>query len=365
MPRTMWSSTRRWRRTALLALLLGGYLAGFVHSQDAEGWGLRRQNSKVRSSLRGICGVSDEIAWASGTDGICLRTTDGGETWEKLTVPGAAEIDFRDVHAWSAERALVMGIASPARFFLTEDGGQTWTEVYHNDDPGAFFDAIAFWDEKRGVAFGDPIDGKLQIITTSDAGKSWRAADGEKVPAALEGEGGFAGSGTCLAVGEGGLALIGLGGAVPGGKSRVMRSEDYGATWTVMESPLRADAASGIFSICILDKQRIVAVGGNYKEETAREDTAMLSTDGGITWSVLSEGSPLGYRSAVAVVPNAAGKQLIACGPSGTDVSTDGGATWRALSDEGFHAASFGDAASGWVVGSGGRIAKLRRQTQN
>src|SRR5690606_17701858 len=51
--------------------------------------------------LRGISAVSDRVAWASGTGGTVLRTTNGGDTWTSVGVPNAAELDFRDVDAFS------------------------------------------------------------------------------------------------------------------------------------------------------------------------------------------------------------------------------------------------------------------------
>ncbi len=319
------------------------------------------QESGVSASLRGVCAVNERVCWASGADGTCLRTTDGGKTWQALEVPDAGEVDFRDVHAWSADRALLMGIASPARFFLTEDGGQSWQEVYHNDDPAVFFDGIAFWDEKTGVAFGDPMDGRLALLTTADGGATWQDVEREEIPAAVEGEGGFAASGTSVALGKDGLALVGLGGAVPGKKARIMRSEDYGKSWTVAESPLRADAASGIFSICILDEKHVVAVGGNYTQPEDSAHTAMISKDAGASWRILEDNTPGGYRSAVALVPGSAGKLLVACGPGSVDISPDGGETWAPLSNTGYHALSFGADGIGWLTGSDGRIAKIMK----
>lgn len=321
---------------------------------------LTKQSSGVNASLRGVCAVNRNVCWASGTQGICLRTIDGGQSWESLTVPGADEIDFRDVHAWSKDKALLMGIASPARFFLTKDGGQSWTEVYHNDDPAIFFDAVAFWDQKRGVAFGDPVDGRLALITTSDGGETWQDVDRTKIPPAVEGEGGFAASGTCLAVGKNGLALIGLGGAVPGGQARLMRSEDYGASWTAMESPIRADQSSGIFSLCVVEgsgeSQRVIGVGGDYQKPEAAIDVAMLSSDGGKSWKLVGRSCPTGFRSAVAHMADGG---LITCGPNGIDISRDGGETWSAFSGTGFHAISLSPGGVGWLAGSEGRIARL------
>jgi len=45
------------------------------------------QDSGTTASLRGIYSVDGKIAWASGTEGTVLRTTDGGAHWTKCATP--------------------------------------------------------------------------------------------------------------------------------------------------------------------------------------------------------------------------------------------------------------------------------------
>ena len=56
------------------------------------------------------------------------------------------------------------------------DAGRTWTEQFVNRDPKAFFDAMAFWDAKRGVAVSDSVDGQFVILMTS----RWRRVMGAR-----------------------------------------------------------------------------------------------------------------------------------------------------------------------------------------
>ena len=60
------------------------------------------------ASLRGLCVYDQQNVWASGTGGTVLRTTDGGESWQNISVPGAEELDFRDVQVLDAQTAIVM-----------------------------------------------------------------------------------------------------------------------------------------------------------------------------------------------------------------------------------------------------------------
>src|SRR5438477_11720413 len=87
------------------------------------------QQSNTQVSLRGISVVSSKIAWASGSGGTWLRTLDGGTTWAAAVVPGAEDLDFRDIEAFDANTAylLAAGPADKSRVYKTTDGGQHWS----------------------------------------------------------------------------------------------------------------------------------------------------------------------------------------------------------------------------------------------
>src|SRR6185436_14255028 len=111
------------------------------------------QSSGVTARLRGVSAVTERVAWASGSGGTVLRTSDGGTTWNRLTIPGAEKLDFRDIDAVSEDVAFVLSIGSgeSSRIYKTIDAGRTWALQFTNTDPKAFFDAMAFWDESRGI----------------------------------------------------------------------------------------------------------------------------------------------------------------------------------------------------------------------
>ena len=77
----------------------------------------------VAARLRGVSAVSDRVAWASGTNGTVLKTTDGGTTWARLIVPGAEKLDFRDIDAVDDKTAYVLSIGSGelSRIYKTSD----------------------------------------------------------------------------------------------------------------------------------------------------------------------------------------------------------------------------------------------------
>ena len=308
------------------------------------------QSSGVEASLRGVSAVSAKVAWASGAGGTVLRTVDGGEHWSKVDVPGAAELDFRDVHAFSDHVAVIMsaGPGDKSRVYRTVDGGRHWTQVLQNRDEKGFFDSIAFADASSGALVGDPVDGHFVVYTTSDGGATWRRV---KTPAALEGEGAFAASGTSI-VARGAKRWFGTGG---NGCARVFFSLDAGDTWRVSRTPVRNDGpAAGIFGMYFADDWRAAAVGGDYTKPGETLQNIAISNDGGRFWRPPSGNPPSGFRSAVAK----SGDLWIAVGTTGSDVSHDNGETWRKFDDGAFNAISFVPGGAGWGVGPKGRVAR-------
>src|SRR5262245_45329347 len=81
------------------------------------------------ASLRGLSAVSKNVAWASGSAGTVLRTTDRGATWQSVGPPGTSTLQFRDIQAFGANRAVIMaaGTGTDSRIYRTTDGGATWT----------------------------------------------------------------------------------------------------------------------------------------------------------------------------------------------------------------------------------------------
>ena len=127
--------------------------------------------------------------------------------------------------------------------YRTADGGQTWTLVFQNAEPNAFYDCMTFFNRKVGLAVSDPPDGlKFRIIKTTDGGRTWNIVDPAGMPPALPGEFAFAASGQCLTSNHGHTAWLGTGG---GAQARVFTSRNRGRTWTVASTPILERAERG------------------------------------------------------------------------------------------------------------------------
>jgi photosystem II stability/assembly factor-like uncharacterized protein len=300
--------------------------------------GPRIQISNTTENLRGVSVVSRQVAWASGTHGTYLRTVDGGQTWTPAQVPDATALDFRAVVAFSAEEAFLMsaGPGDQSRIYHTSDAGQHWKLQFTNSNPKGFFDSMVFWDPKHGIVLGDPIPGengklKFELLETDD-GDSWHPISSAQLPEAIEGEGAFAASNSCIAIlkAESALAPVKAesvlapveerrfsaalasgkeGASAPdpniwfatGGKAaRVFHSPDGGKTWEAFNTPiLHGPDSAGIFSIAFRDAKHGVIAGGDYKHPDDDGPNLAFTEDGGKTWT-LSTLHPQAHFSAVA-----------------------------------------------------------------
>jgi photosystem II stability/assembly factor-like uncharacterized protein len=315
----------------------------------------QQQTIGTDANFRGLSVVSADVAWVSGTKGTFGRTTDGGKSWSVGAVPDAEKLDFRDVEAFDASTAYLLsaGAGEESRIYKTSDGGKTWKLQFKNSDPDGFYDAIAFWDDQAGIAFGDPVKGQFELMVTEDGGANWKKLPSKNLPQALPKEGAFAASGTCLITFGTSNIWFCTGGAK---KARVLHSVDRGLTWTATETPIEAGVESaGIFSIAFRDRDHGMIVGGDYRKPNDAGATAAVTSDGGKTWTLLDKALP--YRSCVAWAKD----RWVAVGTSGSDYSQDDGKNWKPLDRENYNSVGFASIGDGWAVGPKGRIAKFVR----
>jgi photosystem II stability/assembly factor-like uncharacterized protein len=354
----MEKGSRRYSGTTKATIFFTCFISSTAFTWQDK-WSWTPLTSDVTATLRGISAVSSTVVWASGSGNTILHSADGGATWQRSAgAPSADRLDFRDVDAIDERTAYVLSIGDGplSRIFKTTNGGATWAAQFVNEDPKAFFDAMAFWDADRGIVFSDSIDGRLVILRTDTGGRVWTDVPAEGLPPALDNEGAFAASGTNVAVYGRDHVWIGTGAAAV---ARVLRSVDGGRTWAAAATPLAAGPSSGIFSIAFRDADHGIVVGGDYRKENEAIDNAAITSDGGRTWTKVTGLS--GFRSVVSYLPGASAPTVIAVGPQGADHSTDDGRTWTPLpGTSGLHTFAFANRGrAGWAAGEKGRIMRL------
>jgi photosystem II stability/assembly factor-like uncharacterized protein len=317
------------------------------------------QESGTSQLLQAVSAVDDSVVWVSGHGGTYARTLNGGATWAAGMVPGGDTLQFRDVHAFDAETAYLLG-AGPgdmSRIYRTSDGGATWDLQWVNDHPDGFYDCIDFWDRERGAVYGDEVDGRFSILTTADGGASWNHVPAENLPPVQESEGGFAASGLCLVTGPDGLGWIATGAA---DTARVLRTEDYGQSWQAVVTPVAGGEAAGLTAVAFRGGRHGIVLGGDIAAPDGRTDNVAVSHDGGATWNLAGRPTFPGAFYGGVYVPGIDAAWVVGVGPGGADYSVDNGLTWTPLDTLTYWAVGFASPAAGWMVGPGGRITKVQ-----
>ena len=348
-------------------------------------WTITPTNSTQQ--FRGLSPVDDKVVWVAGTTGknnplrtacetytdmytrflgTVLRTINSGATWMNVSPRFAAsentsDFQFRDIQAFSKNTAVALSIGEGnlSRIYMTKDGGRNWKPTFINEEEAAFYDCMAFETKKgrkgHGVAMSDPVGGKSRLLETWDGGAQWSIVSNNTMPPALEGEFGFAASGTCIEAAAG-RWYIATGGVDPG-RIFYTSSSSVRQGWQVANSTISGGAAAGVFSVRFRDTRHGVAVGGDYEQPTASNNTAAWSSDGGVSWRK-ADTFPRGYRSGVSWVPGRR-QVAIAVGTSGSDFTVDGGRNWAGIGNGTFDAVECIGKDVCWASGSGGRVAKL------
>jgi photosystem II stability/assembly factor-like uncharacterized protein len=137
------------------------------------------------NTLKAAFFLDDTRAWTIAFDGETFRvyrSADHGHSWRAASIPAnnkggvrAVTIDFVDAaHGW-IDVATGSEESDRADLFRTTDGGETWTALQLPGGRGA---RISFADASNGVAIAGP----SSVYFTSDGGAHWRLAFTAPVP---------------------------------------------------------------------------------------------------------------------------------------------------------------------------------------
>lgn len=319
-------------------------------------------SSQGQTSFRGLSVVTDKVVWVSGSKGTVGLSKDAGKSWKWMQIPGFEKSDFRDIEAFDKNTAIIMASGTPAVILKTVDGGDSWKVVFRDNRPEMFLDAMDFWDKKRGMLVGDPINGRFVLLETTNGGDSWRMLDSTLCPEAHDSEAVFAASGTSLRWLNKYSAVFVTGGSI----SRIVIYNVLSKTSVSGSQEMTTGQPSqGAFSFAH-QSGKIIIVGGDYINDTARERSFhyidLFSFDRFAT-------TPSGYRSGVEFINNKKRQKrltVITVGTRGVDLcyhqSCHTSDCWicTQISTTGFHVvrkAKKGKAV--FLAGSKGRIAKL------
>ncbi|WP_282605653.1 YCF48-related protein [Pelagibius sp. Alg239-R121] len=150
--------------------------------------------------------LSAETGFAVGVDGLLVKSTDAGQSWQRIETGGKTKLWA--LHFFSGNEGLIGGGETPwqndqrssGSILRTEDGGKSWQSVYEGSKRISDF---SFLSSKTGYAAG--VGG--QLLKTTDGGRSWSEA-GQTPLKAIVNALAFVSESCGLIVGAGGTAYI-------------------------------------------------------------------------------------------------------------------------------------------------------------
>ncbi len=236
--------------------------------------------------------------------------------------------DFRDGFFQSKGACLFLNSGKNGLIYAVVRSGER-SIVF--DTSGVFLDGMDFWNETEGIVFGDPVGKSFFLAKSLDNGRTWSAFTPDYMPDALEGEAGFAASGTGIqTVGDSTVYFVTGAGAT----ARLFCSYDRGFNWVAKNTPMKSGGSYGIYSTYFMNQNEGFIMGGSYQDTTYNKGICQYTEDGGDTWLDRSEGL-LGYCSCIQGTPE--GDLVVATGRMGTFYTLDRGKKWERLTSESFY----------------------------
>ena len=274
----------------------------------------------------------DQIAYAAGSqytvdsEGIIIKTVDGGETWETIYPLSGTVHSFTRIEFVSPLKGFVVGWGNT--FMMTEDGGATWVDIAAGTDI-YYYSGLNFYDENNGFAMGLNLSNGLDSYITNDGGITWNL--GMNTTNMAEFASAYADENTLFTVGK---------------DQVISRSEDGGENWSVINTGIQ-----GFYNFEVYFKDLNNGI-------VSTEDGILLTThDSGLTWDSFSTG----YHNFYGL--NYVGDHIYA---AGTDedvyLSSDNGTTWEMIHNgppiATFYAIEFFNNGNALICGSQGTMLK-------
>lgn len=305
-------------------------------------------------SIRPITVSQEKVWYAANRNKVGFVSLTDGTKMQRQINKDTIKMEFRSI-AQTSTSIFVLTIANPALLYKFSKDLSQKKLVYEEKHEKVFYDSMQFWNDKEGIAFGDPVENCLSVIITRDGGETWTKIPCTKLPKVADGEAAFAASNTNIIIKGTNTWLVS-----GGKKSRVFFSSDKGNSWNVYETPIvQGEAMTGIFTADFYDSKIGFIAGGNYDKPNQNFQNKAITNDGGKTWKLVGEKQGFGYASCIQFVPKSNGKQLVCVGANGLFYSKDSGATWiQFLKDPTFFTLRFVDENTAIAAGKD-KIVKL------
>ena len=316
----------------ILSVLLFSLIPMKVNSQNSSSLAVSISIDTIftdKISIRAILIDKNKVWYAADKNRFGYYDIVKKNRIERKITNDSLQLEFRSI-AQTSNSIFVLSVGNPAVLYKINKKSLEATLVYKEIHEKVFYDAIQFWNNKEGIALGDPIQDCFSILITRDGGNSWKKTSCENLPKIADGEAAFAASNTNICI-KGSKTFLVSGGI----KSRIFVSENKGVSWKVFETPInQGHAMTGIFSADFFNENIGIIVGGNYEEQSDNAANKAITFNAGKTWNLISSNEGFGYASCVQFVPNSKGNKLVSVGTTGLFYSENQGTFWEKLVED-------------------------------
>ncbi|MES2545770.1 MAG: oxidoreductase [Bacteroidota bacterium] len=280
-------------------------------------------------SIRAILVDKDKVWYSADKNRFGFYDLKTNTKTERKITKDTLQLEFRSI-AQTTEAIFVLSVANPALLYKINKTDLVPKLVYQENNEKVFYDSMKFWNDKDGIAIGDPTDNCFSLLLTTDGGTTWRKIPCDKLPKIADGEAFFAASNTNINVKDGKIFIVS-----GGKKSRLFVSEDKGMSWKTFETPIvQGEAMTGIFTADFFNQKIGFIAGGNYDKPLDNAANKALTIDGGKTWKLMAVNESFGYASCIKFVPNNKGNELVAVGTSGVFYTNTQGNSWDKVNND-------------------------------
>lgn len=286
--------------------------------------------------------------WYSGSEGKYGRINAATGELKKFQLSSieARKMEYRSI-AVTENCTYLLSAGNPALIYKISQATDEVKLVYTQRGDQVFYDSMKFWNDREGIAFGDPTEDCLSIIKTTDGGETWTKSNCTDLPEFIKSEAAFAASNSNISIYKDHVWAV-TGGAA----ARVLHSKHRGITWDSYSTPIIAGGEmTGIYAVDFVDDSQGVIMGGDWNNKEDNMANKAISYDAGKNWKLMDAGSGPGYCSDIVFVPETDGKEILAVGSQGIWWSGSHGDSWKQLSDQGFYTLKMINHKEGFLAG--------------
>lgn len=114
-----------------------------------------------------VFAVNSQVAFVTGPNGLILKTSDGGETWQQKD--SGTDLNLGLIQFITPQIGFIGG--ANGYLIKTEDGGETWVHKIINGIQ--FFSGLSFVNEDLVFLSGRDLESNSIIIKSTDGGDNW------------------------------------------------------------------------------------------------------------------------------------------------------------------------------------------------